>query len=321
MAIMYNVLIIGCGSIGALKPDKYDSPDTENILTHCHAVKKHDKFRLWGVMDSDYDKMMKAARKWGCMGFPGFKALGKIDDEIDIAVIATPIETHYRIYRKIKDRNLKAIIIEKPCGIDYDMCNLMKGERVVVNYTRRFLPRYKNFKKEFESGACKILSCVVYYVRGLLRDGCHAIDLCRYFFGEILDVKKLSTGPDDYSPDDTTDCIWMQAERCPNIVIIPGDGRVADCFDFEIMTDKGMICLYEHGAKLFIRGIEKERVYGDYDSLTGKQIKYNFDMGFSRQALLSLYDNVAGVIEGKEKPICTVEDALIVHEIIEKVRN
>ena len=161
---------------------------------------------------------------------------------------------------------------------------------------------------------------MIHYVRGLMRDGCHAIDLCRYFFGDILEVKKLSTGPDDYSKEDTTDCIWMKAERCPNIVMIPGDGRIADCFDFQIMTDKSMLCLYDHGSNVYFRKVGKEKVYGEYNSLYGKQESPRVPINFGRHALLSLYDHIYEVIQGCENNLCTIEDALEVHRIIEKVR-
>ena len=47
---IYKVSIIGCGSIGANKPDHIDSPITENILTHAHAVYHHQKTELFALV-------------------------------------------------------------------------------------------------------------------------------------------------------------------------------------------------------------------------------------------------------------------------------
>ncbi len=317
---MYNVLIIGAGSIGALKPDKYDSPITEAILTHAHAVTEHSEFNLQIIMDTDYEKMMKAANKWDCIGCTTLDVIN--ENNIDVVVIATPTKTHLEIYHKIKNWNLKAIIIEKPCTNNLKDCREMKDDkRIIINYSRRYLSFYKELRKNFEIQ--KILSCVIRYVRGLKRDGCHAIDLCRYFFGEIEDVKKLSVGPDDYSAEDTTDCIWMKAERCPNIVMIPSDGRIADCFDFHIMTYNGMVELLDHGGTVFYRNVRKETEYGDYYILEGKRNE-NFktiDLQLSKKLLLSLYNYIHEIIQGCENNLCTIQDAIETHRIIETIRG
>lgn len=313
---MYNVLIIGAGSIGALKPDKYDSPTTETILTHAHAVIVHPQFKLIGILDTDKDKVVQAVGKWRCAGYTDFT---QIDQKVDIVVIATPTNTHLKIYNRIKDWYLKAIIIEKPCGDSVDECCLMDGDyRIIVNYSRRFLPYYQFIKTALENQI--VLSCVVHYVRGLKRDGCHAIDLCQYFFGEILDVKKLSTGPDDYSPNDTTDCIWMKAESCPNIIMVPSDGRIADCFDFHIMTENGMIELLEHGGKVYNRLVRKEKEYGNYYVLEGRQKDY-IPLKLSKKLMPSLYNYVYEVAQGCNNIRCTITDAIKVHRIIEEVRK
>lgn len=316
---MLNVLIIGAGSIGALKPDKHDSPTTEAILTHCHSVKEHPAFRLLGILDTDKEKVVEAVKKWQCTGYTNFNQIN--NPEIDVVVIATPTHTHLGIYNQIKDWDLKAIIIEKPCTDSLEECERLNGDdRIIVNYSRRFLNYYKYLKNVF--GMQKVLSCIVHYVRGLKRDGCHAVDLCRYFFGKILSVKKLSAGPDDYSPDDTTDCIWMQAERCSNIVMIPSDGRIADCFDFHIMTEIGMIELLEHGGKVFYRPVRLEKEYGNYNVLDGRVESLEpTDLKFTKHLMPSLYDYVYEVANGCENNRSTVSDALRVHEIIEEVRR
>ena len=138
--MVYNVLIIGAGSIGALKPNEFDSPTTDNILTHAHAVKAHPQFNLMGIMDTDLQKMMEASNKWDCMGINNFFAdVIKKPNKIDVVVIATPTETHFEIYNRINNWNLKAIIIEKPCTNDMLQCKTMiTDKRIIVNYTRRF---------------------------------------------------------------------------------------------------------------------------------------------------------------------------------------
>jgi predicted dehydrogenase len=316
---MYNVLIIGAGSIGVLKDDKYDSPTTENILTHAHAVKVHPEFNLYTIVDIDQDKLNKARMKWNVVGF---RELAYVNNKkIDVVVIATPTETHLDIYSKICKWKLKAVIIEKPCTDSLEHAMLITPtklkNRIIVNYTRRFIPEYQKLKKNFEKQ--KILSCIVHYVRGIKRDSCHAINLINYFFGKIEDVKFLSKGPDDYSKEDTTDCFWLKTERCPNVIFLPGDGRIADHFDIEIMTDKGMYCLYNNGSSIYKRLIEKEKIHGDYMSLQGQIYDFTH-INFKNRLLMNLYDQVYDFIHGGENP-CSIEEAIEVHRVIEKVRG
>jgi len=50
---MYKVIIIGSGSIGALKEARYDDINSKSILTHANAVYRHSKYKLIGIIDQD----------------------------------------------------------------------------------------------------------------------------------------------------------------------------------------------------------------------------------------------------------------------------
>ena len=58
----YNALIIGAGSIGALKPDKLDNIKSKNILTIAHAFKKNPQINLIGIIDIDKNKAIEAGK-------------------------------------------------------------------------------------------------------------------------------------------------------------------------------------------------------------------------------------------------------------------
>ena len=91
----YTAVVIGCGSIGALKEDKYDSPEEPakgaslSILTHAHAYYDHPRIDLLGFVDSDIDKRLSAATKWNalsCEDITGFSSP-------DIISVCTPTES------------------------------------------------------------------------------------------------------------------------------------------------------------------------------------------------------------------------------------
>jgi len=62
-----NWLIIGAGSIGALKPNELDSPTTENILTHAHALHRlrgRREIDDFFIVDVDEEKAGEACVRW-----------------------------------------------------------------------------------------------------------------------------------------------------------------------------------------------------------------------------------------------------------------
>jgi len=65
----YKALICGAGSIGALKPDEFDSPESKQIYTHAHACYSHPNIDLVGIVDQDFEKASKAGTKWNTTAY------------------------------------------------------------------------------------------------------------------------------------------------------------------------------------------------------------------------------------------------------------
>jgi predicted dehydrogenase len=85
----YKAVIIGAGSIGALKPDHLDSPHTANILTMAHAFHSHPEIELVGIIDKDIGVAEKAAKKWQCAPF---HVINSFSFDIDIVAICVDTE-------------------------------------------------------------------------------------------------------------------------------------------------------------------------------------------------------------------------------------
>jgi len=311
--VKYNALIIGAGSIGSTKPDQYDSPTTKNILTHAHAVSTHENIRLSGIIDSDYEKALKAADKWGCVWFTGIDGL--IGD--DIVVIATPTETHLEMVQQVKAKlNPKIIILEKPCGMNLDQARNIKAiagnTPIAVNYIRRYDPVIQNQRENLLRST--VYSATFKYCRGMIRDGSHMIDILNWFFGDCLLFEKHSPVYEDYSPEDPTysaHAIWA---RCPLVSIQAINGMVCDMFELDVMTSIGSYRLVNHFNQQKVRILDSEKMYGNYTSLNETdEIVNNTFLGTD---MLRLYDNVIGYLEGREALKCTIDDAIKVHEVI-----
>src|SRR4030067_222288 len=96
----YKAAVIGCGSIGALKDNKYDSPEMpHNILTHAHAYYDCPDTELVAVIDMDIEKAKKAGDKWGCS--TDTDILNFRNENIDIISVCTPTETHFDILKLV----------------------------------------------------------------------------------------------------------------------------------------------------------------------------------------------------------------------------
>jgi len=189
--LQYNVLIVGAGAKGAL----CDAPNTENshkYISYAHAVKDHPGFNLAGFYDNDISKAEIATQIWG----------GNVHDQIqndyDVIIIATPDATHYNVLKLLCERYFeypRLVICEKPICTDlrqaYEIINLYekKGIPILCDYTRRFIPEYRQMKAEIDFGkAGKFLKGYCCFNRGVYHTASHFIDLALWFNGNMDNI-------------------------------------------------------------------------------------------------------------------------------------
>jgi len=333
--IPYNCIVIGAGSIGAIKPLNIDSPHTKNILTHAHAIKANNKLKLYGIVETDVDKRMEAARRWMCEPAKSISVFSSQYDAADIVVVAVPTEYHLRIIKEICEwknaKGIKILVMEKPFGKDLEeaekIVSLCKQHipqaKIVVDYSRRFSELYL-LGMDINNGIYgKIYSASCLYVRGLLRDGCHAIDLFNLMFGKCTYAKKIGPiGFDDYSKDDRTDFVSMSYDKCKYVSLIPHDGRAYDIFEIDIHTDQGRLRIVEHGKMIFRYYIEKEKTFGNYNSISAINIETSETK--LENFLPALYNQCVSYLNNPKKNFifnCTEEDALNVHRVYNMMKG
>ena len=325
----YKVCIIGCGSIGALKPEHIDYPGSPNILTHANAVDRHTQTELTAIIDSDSEQLIKAKEKWNPQ-----LAVRKYDELIiggsipDIVILAVPTEYHQEALYNILNQHIqpKLIIAEKPFCENLEQAKEMhfiyedKSIPIAIDYIRRYAIKYQEIKKQIDDDDFgKALNCRVLYTRGWKRESCHAIDLMHYFFGKCLHKEILPVAHIyDYSKNDPTISAFFKFERCGDVIFQPCDGRKYGIFEIDICFEKCRLRFIDNGLYVERYPITLENEWGH------KSLDYSLSNVLRTEtglntALYNLIDNVVKFLDGEEDLICTADDAVTVHEILEGV--
>lgn len=323
--VNYNAIVVGAGSIGATKPDKFDSPKTKNILTISHAFYKHPQIEFIGIVDTDLMKARKAGNKWNTMMY---QSIYQVKEPIDIMAICIPTDKHYEFivnhFNGFNSRIPKVILFEKPFCNSYDEAKKAKVilERnniaVSIDYSRRYVSQIQSLKNDIDKGKLgEIYSCTIHYDRGLVRDGCHAIDICNYLFGKFLGGGILpGRRCNDYNDKDLSYPIHMVYEKCGNVFMIPCNGESFSIFEIDIVTEKGRFRFVDHGLSLEKYKVEKEKTYGLYSAMSIKPKIIKTDLS---KSLYNYVDNAVQYLDWKDDILCGPDDAIEVHRIIEKL--
>ena len=259
-----SVGIIGAGVIGAGLIIKNNKPifikDVDRSLSHSAFVNSSEKFTLNFILEKKLNIRKVLNTVYNCKILSSLKKITKTDCP-DIISICVQDQYHYEILEQVIELKPKLVIIEKPISTDpvlsKKIINIYKKNniRMLVNYSRRFVPFFKNLSKKLRRQ--EILSAQVHYANGLLHNGCHIIDLFRILFGPINTYKALSYR-DDFSSLDPTVSAFISTKNCKSCFMIGLDNRNYVCWEMKIFTN-----LYEY------------KIHGDHRKLTVKKIKHN----------------------------------------------
>lgn len=313
-------LIIGAGSIGALKPDNLDYPGSQHILTHANACHKHPKVELVGVVDILPDISDRAGRKWSCPNYYSIDKAFKHNNNIDIVIVAVPTNNHFAVMMELLCYDFKLLIAEKPfCDNLDDALHISnryeeKDIPILVDYIRRFDEGLKKVKTIVKRD--NVQSCRITYNRGLYHEACHAIDLCNKLFGDYIDNQILPFGGIKERDKDESLCVQMKYTECSNVLLIPADGRKYSIFDVDIFLDDGRINLSNHGNIIKYYSVHNSNIYGIYNTLSYNSQIDELKYGLSK-ALYNLHDTAVKIIRKQNIDYdCSALDAIEVHRVL-----
>ena len=308
----YTAAIIGCGSIGALKPEKFDSPHTQNALTHAHAMYNNPYIDLEAVFDIDIDRAKAASECWVVKKYGSSIPC----EHYDVVTIATPTKDHLEtVYDVVMKVEPKIIVLEKPGGNSLPEWRKIQelGEKsnipIMINYNRRFEKTHQRMKeiltRIWNDPDGEIYGCRVYYGRGLKGDGCHAIDLMNWWFGARERVAwgahtiKEPNFPPSYG-------FLGQWKKCPFVAFIPVNSKYMGAFEVEIMTSVGLYSLVYNGLEMQLRPVVQGSDLGDYPELSNL---FSASATSLLDTLSNLYTNVVDHLNDGKNLICDITDA------------
>ena len=155
--------------------------------------------------------------------------------------------------------------------------------------------------------------------RGLRRDGCHAIDLFRFLFGECVHIDSNSRLVD--VPGDPTIGGMLKFAQCPCVSLIPIDSRHYGLFDLNIWTNLGMHRFSGYTCFHAFHEAAPETVMGQGYSSLSPAVSPMPDTGVDKYCLTAMVDEAAMIANGFvwATNCCRGEDAIAVHEIMERL--
>jgi predicted dehydrogenase len=202
-----NILILGCGNIGAM----YDW-DNEHVLTHAKAFSLKEDVAL-SFFDIDYEQAKRVAQRYNGNVITNLET-ELLNGAFDILSICTPTKTHFEFLSTSLNKNIPIIICEKPISNNEDELDQLKAfytasnSKVIVNYIRRFQPAFYSLKNTIEelTETQNITNISIRYQRGLMNNCSHAFDLLQFLFKRPFEPNSFTLNPKtfDHFTDDPT---------------------------------------------------------------------------------------------------------------------
>lgn len=318
-----RALIVGCGNIaGRFDTAKEDS--VESPLTHAGAYSRDGRFEIAGCVEPDDDRRQAFMKDWGiALGFRSIDEVRESAMKFDVISICTPTQCHAHDLQVSLLLKPKLIFCEKPVTN-----SAMQTERLVrefleskiplaVNYTRRWDQSVSELRDGIQQGRWgRLRSVVGYYNKGLLNNGSHMLDLLHLLLGP-LSIVKIGKPVDDYSPQDLSIPVWLEAIDGLPVMLACGHAADFALFELQLVFANAIISMEEGG--LFWR----ERSAAASSTFAGYRV---LDEGVRRageysRAMLGSINNIFGAISHGQALASTGETALATQCLCEQIRQ
>jgi predicted dehydrogenase len=306
LTALLKAAVVGAGMIGA----RLDAPGVATPLTHAGGYRAAG-FSLVALVDCDAG-VRELAQQWTCRAYGSLDEMMRAEQP-QVVSLAVPTSVRGELLRRALQYRPAAVVAEKPLtgtvteAEDIVAAYRRAGVPLIVNYTRRFVPAWRQL-----SGTTAI-STTIRYAKGVRHNGTHAIDLCRMLFGECRKSQALARKHDFWS-DDATVSAFLQFDRCPEVFLQGLDERCFTLFEVDIVGADFRIVVDRDGRRL--------RRYGRAENAgipPGNRLVENGEEGTGAEsAMVNLMRHVHDVVSGAA-PLCAGEDAVAAQRIAERL--
>jgi predicted dehydrogenase len=314
MSAVYRVGILGAGSIAC----GYDKPGDAAVLTHAHAVARHPRLSLCALYDVILKQAVAAGEKWGAPVVSDFASLQACAP--DIVVVATPTETHAHYLSMLLAAPPRAVLCEKPLtkrALESEGLigrYSAAGVGLAINFQRRFDPEVIELRSLIESGELgSPIAGAVWYSKGIMHNGSHAIDLLRFLFGEVQSLS-VSRKVFDHGTDDPTVGGTVVFSEIA-VALIASDERNFSLFEIDLLFSRGRYRFLQGGMILQRFTLGFDPIFSNDRNLVCVSERPS---GLSN-ALLGRFDNLVDFLDGTSELRGTGADALQTQRLCERL--
>ena len=295
--------------------------------THAQVLRDHPAFSWEVVVDPDPSACQSAREEW--LVPTVVSSLNDLRDDsrsIKVVVMATPPE--HRLDMLDCFPNVRAILVEKPLGVDLDSsirfikeCE-KRGIMVQVNLWRRADRGLRDLASgELANLVGDVQTVFGVYGNGLNNNGTHMVDMVRMLFGEVCAVQRIRTltpfqeGPIRY---DTNPAFALETDLGISVLFCPlrfGHYRENGLC---IWGKNGRLDILNEGLTLqFYERCENRGMSGEYEIASDRPITLPSTVG---HALYEMYSNLADSLDGDMALCSSGSSGLRTTHIVEAIK-
>jgi predicted dehydrogenase len=318
-----DALIVGCGNIAgrfdAARGDAAAFP-----LTHAGAYTADSRFRLAACVEPDVARRREFMDRWRVSaGYGSIDEAARARERFDVVSICSPTPSHESDLAAALKLAPRVIFCEKPVSTAAASTQRLvlackdAGVQLAVNYTRRWDPSVADLRKGIEEGRWGRLRCVVgYYNKGLLNNGSHMLDLLCLLLGPLR-VLHVGRPVNDFSPDDPTLPVWLEATGEVPVHIVCGHAEDFALFELQFTFSDALVAMEEGGMYWRERKTVPSSEFAGY-RVPGEGMRR---AGGYPQAMLRSIDNIFAAVRHGQPLASDGDSALAAQRLCEVIRT
>jgi predicted dehydrogenase len=301
--------VLGCGTIGAGDGGR-PHPDV-GVITHAGAYAACPDTELVAVADADPDR----ARAVGVAAYADAAALLE-QAAPELVSVATPDATHAELVALcLRAPGVRGVLAEKPLALDAGEARALvelareRGVVLAVNYSRRYAPALR----ELDVGDVQHVGGV--YVKGLLHNGTHWLDLLRMLVGDPVAVRgwdRLGEAGGDPTLDAELTLPGGAGARLAGL-----DTRRFTAFELDLVGTRGRVRLAQSGHVVERWDVGDDPRHRGYRVLVPRAPV----TGALRDTTLHAVQDLVRCVRERGEPACTGADAVAALALAEAIRS